>query len=100
MAKSRRTSHVLPGQEWASAISELRHRSNLSQSVLGKKFHPSALAVSRWESGEHEPTAARRRGTGLRGGGKLIELVGSESLYPQRDAFFSRSGVHSRNGST
>lgn len=43
MPKSRRTSHVLSGQDWTSAISKLRHRSNLSQSVFGKKFHFSAM---------------------------------------------------------
>jgi phage repressor protein C with HTH and peptisase S24 domain len=57
MPKSRSRSKVPAGQEWASAISDLRHRFNLSQTTFGKKFHSSAMAVSRWERGTQEPTA-------------------------------------------
>src|SRR6202167_4793256 len=57
MPKSRSRSKVPARQEWASAISDLRHRSNLSQTAFGRKFHSSAMAVSRWERGTQEPTA-------------------------------------------
>jgi SOS-response transcriptional repressor LexA len=57
MPKSRSKSKIPAGQEWATAISGLRHRFRLSQTGFGKKFHCSAMAVSRWERGAQEPTA-------------------------------------------
>jgi len=57
MTQSRRKSKIPTNQEWASAISDLRRTFKLSQTSFGKKFHSSAMAVSRWERGAHEPTA-------------------------------------------
>ena len=57
MTKSRRKSKLPTSQEWASAISDLRRTFKLSQTSFGKKFHSSAMAVSRWERGAQEPTA-------------------------------------------
>ena len=42
--------------QWAQEIRELRHRLNLNQQDLGQRLHYSAMAVSRWERGEKEPT--------------------------------------------
>jgi SOS-response transcriptional repressor LexA len=55
--KSRSKSKAPTEHEWATAISALRHRFALSQTAFGKKFHSSAMAVSRWERGAQEPTA-------------------------------------------
>ncbi len=47
-----------PGKpEWASMISRLRTRMNLSQTSFGQALHSSAMAVSRWERGTQEPAA-------------------------------------------
>jgi SOS-response transcriptional repressor LexA len=43
--------------EWASTISKLRGRLNLSQTDFGRQLHTSAMAISRWERGAQEPTA-------------------------------------------
>ena len=48
----------VPGKpEWASMISRLRARLNLSQTSFGQELHSSAMAVSRWERGTQEPAA-------------------------------------------
>ena len=57
MPKPRSKSKVPTEQEWATAISALRHQFDLSQTAFGKKFHSSAMAVSRWKRGVQEPTA-------------------------------------------
>jgi SOS-response transcriptional repressor LexA len=57
MERSRSKSKTPTGQEWANAISDLRHKFALSQTGFGKKFHASAMAVSSWERGAQEPTA-------------------------------------------
>ena len=43
-------------QDWADSIRELRHKLRLSQVALGQRLHYSAMAISRWERGEQEPT--------------------------------------------
>lgn len=43
--------------DWASAILSLRKLLGFSQTELGSRLHYSAMAVSRWETGKHEPTS-------------------------------------------
>ncbi|MBZ5641900.1 MAG: LexA family transcriptional regulator [Acidobacteriia bacterium] len=43
--------------DWARKIFDLRKRLGLSQTALGSRLHYSPMAVSRWETGKHEPTA-------------------------------------------
>ena len=42
---------------WPKMILRLRAKLNLSQDELGKLIDVSLASVSRWERGEHEPTA-------------------------------------------
>lgn len=46
---------VLP--EWARTIKDVRRKLRLSQSELGNRLETSAMAISRWERGEFEPSA-------------------------------------------
>ena len=46
------------GREWIEKISNLRRSLNLSQTDFGRQLHISAMAISRWERGVQEPTAA------------------------------------------
>ena len=57
MRKSRSKSEIPPKPDWASNISELRQRLNLSQTVFGGRLNSSAMSVSRWERGNQEPSA-------------------------------------------
>lgn len=41
--------------DWASMISRLRKRLDLSQTAFGLEVHSSAMGVSRWERGAQEP---------------------------------------------
>src|SRR5208282_5907425 len=45
-----------PG-EWARKILDLRHGMSLSQAAFASRLHYSAMALSRWERGTHEPPA-------------------------------------------
>ncbi len=45
-----------PGPVWAESIRELRNQLHLNQTELGYKLNYSAMAISRWERGEREPT--------------------------------------------
>ena len=47
---------VLP--EWARTIKAVRRKLRLSQSQLAEKLETSAMAISRWERGEIEPSAS------------------------------------------
>lgn len=42
---------------WPKLILRLRAKLNLLQKELGKMIDVSLASVSRWERGEHEPTA-------------------------------------------
>jgi SOS-response transcriptional repressor LexA/DNA-binding transcriptional regulator YiaG len=57
MPKSESKSGIPPKPEWATTISELRQRLNLSQTAFGQRLHSSAMGISRWERGTHEPPA-------------------------------------------
>lgn len=43
--------------DYPKAILRLRAKLNISQEELGKLLGVSLASVSRWERGEHEPTA-------------------------------------------
>lgn len=43
--------------DWAGTISAVRRKLRLSQSELAEKLETSAMAISRWERGEFEPSA-------------------------------------------
>ncbi len=74
-----------PGQEWAQKVRELRRSLNLNQQDLGQRLHYSAMAVSRWERGEKEPTDRA-----------YIEL-GNISGDPACWYFWGRAGLNSEN---
>lgn len=46
-----------PANDWVGKILQLRKGLGLNQSELAARINYSAMAVSRWESGTHEPTA-------------------------------------------
>ena len=43
---------------WSLKIAALRQKLGYTQAILGEHLHYSAMAVSRWERGSHEPTSA------------------------------------------
>jgi SOS-response transcriptional repressor LexA len=49
--------HRLASSEWVAKILQLRKRLGLNQSEFASHLNYSAMALSRWESGTHEPTA-------------------------------------------
>jgi SOS-response transcriptional repressor LexA len=71
--------------DWARLIRELRHNLNLNQEELGSRLHYSAMAVSRWERGEQEPSD--------RGYIELGNLAGDPGCW----YFWGRAGLHSEN---
>jgi len=68
--------------DWAGLIRELRHTLHLNQEELGRRLHYSAMAVSRWERGEQEPSD---RG--------YIEL-GSPKQLPDHMCVTAQSSIH------
>ena len=72
-----------PSPEWAKPIRELRQELGLNQPELGLRLHYSAMAVSRWERGEQEPTDRA-----------YIEL-GNLAGNPKCWYFWGRGGLHS-----
>ena len=71
--------------EWARPIRELRQELGLNQAELGLRLHYSAMAISRWERGEQEPTDRA-----------YIEL-GNLARNPKCWYFWGRAGLHSEN---
>jgi phage repressor protein C with HTH and peptisase S24 domain/DNA-binding XRE family transcriptional regulator len=51
--KSNKTARI----EWSRKVLALRHGMGLTQAALASKLHYSAMALSRWERGTHEPPA-------------------------------------------
>jgi transcriptional regulator with XRE-family HTH domain len=47
----------LQSSDWVSKILGLREQLGLSQAALAARLHFSAMALSRWENGTHEPSA-------------------------------------------
>ena len=64
---------------------ELRHKLRLNQVELGQRLHYSAMAISRWERGEQEPTD--------RGYIELGNLAGDPDCW----YFWGRAGLHNEN---
>ena len=85
MRKSPRKSAIPPKPEWATTISELRQRLNLSQTDFGHRLHSSAMGVSRWERGNQEPSA-----------GSYIEL-GNLAGAPLCWYFWGRAGLRAED---
>src|ERR1700694_2609125 len=77
--RSRKTSNP----EWARKILSLRRRMGLTQSAFASRLHYSAMALSRWERGTHEPTAQ-----------SYIQL-GNVAGEPQCWWFWERAGFNS-----
>lgn len=71
--------------EWTEPIRELRHKLELNQAELGRRLHYSAMAISRWERGEQEPTD--------RGYIELGNLAGDPACW----YFWGRAGLHNEN---
>jgi len=74
-----------PSPEWARLVRELRQELGLNQAELGLRLHYSAMAISRWERGEQEPTDRA-----------YIEL-GNLARNPKCWYFWGRAGLHSEN---
>src|SRR2546430_13542717 len=72
-----------PNVGWASRIIALRRRLGVSQSELGKQLNSSAMAVSRWERGVHEPPA------------NIYIQLGNITGDPECWYFWGRAGLHS-----
>jgi transcriptional regulator with XRE-family HTH domain len=51
----RKSTEVVP--DWASKVLDFRRDRKLTQGALAKELNTSAMAVSRWERGEAEPSA-------------------------------------------
>ena len=74
---------VLP--EWARYIRGLRDKLRMNQVELGQRLHYSAMAISRWERGEQEPTD--------RGYIELGNLAGDPACWH----FWGRAGLPGEN---
>jgi transcriptional regulator with XRE-family HTH domain len=74
-----------PSPEWARLVRELRQELGLNQAELGLRLHYSAMAISRWERGEQEPSDRA-----------YIEL-GNLARNPKCWYFWGRAGLHSEN---
>ena len=57
MRKRTSKAGIAPAPDWATTISGLRRRLNVSQTDFGRRLNTSAMAISRWERGAQEPTA-------------------------------------------
>jgi SOS-response transcriptional repressor LexA len=57
--------------EWATRICELRRRLKLSQTEFGAEVHFSTMGISRWETGNQEPSASGYIQLGILAGNPL-----------------------------
>ena len=71
--------------DWTGPIRKLRLQLGLNQEELGQRLHYSAMAISRWERGEQEPT--------VRG---YVEL-GNLATDPACWYFWGRAGLQNEN---
>ena len=85
MQKSLSESAIPLKPEWATSVSELRRRLNLSQTDFGQRLHSSAMGVSRWERGNQEPSA-----------GSYIDL-GNLAGAPLCWYFWGRAGLRTED---
>jgi transcriptional regulator with XRE-family HTH domain len=68
-------------EEWVSRILNLRKKQGLTQAALASRLHFSAMALSRWENGSHEPSA------------KAYILLGNLASNLDRLWFWERAGL-------
>jgi SOS-response transcriptional repressor LexA len=73
--------HSLP--EWASKILKVRKRLGLNQTEFAARLNYSAMALSRWESGSHEPTS------------EAYIQMGNLASEPEASWFWTRAGLKS-----
>jgi SOS-response transcriptional repressor LexA len=85
MRKLRSKSQISSKPDWATNISDLRRRLNLSQTAFGRRLHSSAMGISRWERGTNEPPA-----------GIYIEL-GNLAGAPLCWYFWGRAGLRNED---
>ena len=72
----------LQSPDWVSKILGLREQLGLSQAALAARLHFSAMALSRWENGTHQPSA------------KVYVLLGNLANNPaERRWFWERAGL-------
>jgi SOS-response transcriptional repressor LexA len=69
--------------EWARKILRLRHSMGLTQSAFASRLHYSAMALSRWERGTHEPPA------------QAYIQIGNLIGEPESSWFWQRAGFKS-----
>jgi len=69
--------------EWSRKILDLRHSLSLTQAAFASRLHYSAMALSRWERGTHEPPAQAYI--------QLGNLAGEQ----ERRWFWARAGLKS-----
>lgn len=77
--RTRKTSHP----EWARRILRLRRRMGLTQAAFASRLHYSAMALSRWERGTHEPPA------------QAYIQIGNLIGEPESSWFWERAGFKS-----
>lgn len=68
--------------EWSARVSAFRKRLNISQTEFGERLNTSAMAISRWERGQAEPTAAAYL--------RLGNLAGDPTCW----YFWGRAGIN------
>ncbi|GAC1666197.1 MAG: hypothetical protein NVS9B4_21860 [Candidatus Acidiferrum sp.] len=69
--------------DWARRILKLRRSSGLTQAEFASRLHYSAMALSRWERGTHEPPA------------QAYIQIGNLAGEPESAWFWSRAGFKS-----
>lgn len=69
--------------EWANKILKVRRRLGLNQSEFASRLSYSAMALSRWESGSHEPTS------------EAYIQMGNLAGEPEASWFWTRAGMKS-----
>ena len=71
----------LPSPDWVPKIRALREQLGITQSELAARLHFSAMALSRWENGTHQPSA------------KAYILLGNLATNLERLWFWGRAGL-------
>jgi len=69
--------------DWSRKILDLRRSMSMTQAAFASRLHYSAMALSRWERGTHEPPA------------QAYIQMGNLAGEPERRWFWSRAGLKS-----
>jgi len=85
MRKLQSNSKISPKADWATSVFKFRQHLNLSQNAFGQRLHCTAMAISRWERGNQEPSA-----------GSYIEL-GNLAGVPVCWYFWGRAGLQTED---